>query len=99
MDAINETMVVYNEIIRMPTEEVTKVLECSILRGLAIKDVVAAELRRLQRAIGMSTWDLMTCHNTRGWDSRPLGVPSNMNSWSSAFIAIAPIACVLLHKC
>jgi hypothetical protein len=47
----------------MPSSGVTQIINESILNTLGMRGYVAAELRRLQRAIGMSTWDIMTCHN------------------------------------
>ena len=47
----------------MPSPVVTQIINESILNTLGMRGYVAAELRRLQRAIGMSTWDIMTCHN------------------------------------
>jgi len=47
----------------MPSPGVTQIINESILNTLGMRGFVAAELRRLQRAIGMSTWDIMTCHN------------------------------------
>jgi hypothetical protein len=47
----------------MPSPGVTQLINDSTLINLGMRGYVAAELRRLQRAIGMSTWDIMTSHN------------------------------------
>jgi len=71
--AVNAAMVIHHLMwshpegwtlmVGMPSASVTQVIDTSILSNLSMRGYVAAELRRLQRAIGMSTWDIMTCHN------------------------------------
>jgi len=71
--AVNAAMVVHHLMcnhpegwslmVGMPSCNVTQAINDSILNDLSMRGYVAAELRRLQRAIGMSTWDIMTCHN------------------------------------
>jgi len=47
----------------MPSAQVMSVLSCTMLQDLGMHGSVSAELRRLQRAIGMSTWEIITRHN------------------------------------
>ena len=48
-----------------------------------MKGAVGAELRRLQRAIGMSTWDIMTAHNRRIKKFFPGGARVFLCTWKT----------------